>query len=140
MDAATAWTHVGSVDVAVLSTIRRDGSPRSVPCVFGVTPDRWLVTAVDHKPKSTRALGRLADIQADPRVTMLFHSYSGDWSQLWWVRIDGAATVVGDPGAPARAALVDRYVQYRDVPPEGPWILIEPLEVVSWAGGGTAER
>lgn len=118
--------------MAVLSTVRVDGGPRSVPVVFGVTSDRRLVTAVDHKPKSTRALRRLDDIGADPRTTLLCHHYADDWTELWWVRVDGTAEVFDDPKPTDRRALTDRYAQYTEQPPTGPWILITPHAVTGW--------
>jgi PPOX class probable F420-dependent enzyme len=126
------WRLVSDARVAVLATVRGDGSPRTVPVVFAVTDDLRLVTAVDHKPKSTRSLRRLDDIAADPRVTMLFNRYSDDWTKLWWVRIDGIANVVDEPEPIVRDRLVSRYPQYTEHPPDGPWIVITPQTVVGW--------
>jgi len=81
--------------VARLATVRPDGRPHLVPIVFAVAGD-VIVTAVDEvKPKRTRALARLANIAAEPRVSVLADHYDEDWTRLWWVRADGTATVVG---------------------------------------------
>ena len=53
-----------------------------------------VVGAVDHKPKSTTRLARLADIARTGRATLLVDHYEDDWSRLWWVRISGPAAVV----------------------------------------------
>ena len=57
-----------------------------------------------------------------------------DWNQLWWIRIDGRATLV--PGdAAAEAALRAKYPQYRGVPlyaAEPLLIRIEPTQVTTW--------
>ncbi len=132
MEPEACWRLISESPVGVLSTARVDGGPRSVPVVFGITNDRRLVTAVDHKPKSTRALRRLDDIAADPRVTLLCHHYADDWTQLWWVRIDGTAEVVHDPAPAIQHALTDRYSQYAEHPPAGPWILITHRTVTGW--------
>lgn len=133
VDIPAAWRLVESAPVGVLSTIRPDGTPRSVPFVFAVTSDHKLVTAVDHKPKSTRALARLRDIDRDSRVTVLVQHYADDWSRLWWVRIDGTAIVSDSPDHGHRELLMSKYDQYRDRPPSGPWIVIEADRVAGWS-------
>ena len=119
--------------VARLATLNPSGGVDLVPITFALLDDDTLVTAVDHKPKTTRRLQRLADIEADPRVTVLVDHYEDDdWSALWWVRAKGRARVVG-AGEAVRAvdALVGRYIQYAERRPGGPVILIE---VTAWAG------
>ena len=124
MDARAAFA---AARVARLATLGPDG-PRLVPVCFAVTGDT-IVTAVDAKAKSTRALARLRDIERDPRVTLLADHYDDeDWSRLWWARAEGIAAV---RDAPAPPELVDRYAQYRASPPAGP--LIE-VSVRRWSG------
>ena len=94
-------------------------------------------TAVDDKPKRTRALRRLDNVRANPRVALLADRYDDDWSALWWVRADGAARVVEAADAPAALeALAARYAQYAASPPPGP--LLE-ITVERWSGW-SAER
>jgi PPOX class probable F420-dependent enzyme len=102
-----------------------------VPIVFALSGDRvW--TAVDHKPKRTRALQRIANARANPRVSLLADHYDEDWSQLWWVRADGMARVLEPHEAPrGMALLADRYPIYRTQPPAGPVI---EIAVSHWAG------
>jgi PPOX class probable F420-dependent enzyme len=92
-----------------------------------------VYTAVDHKPKSTRDLRRLANVRANPRVALLADHYEDDWSRLWWVRVDGRAQVVEEASRMAEPVrlLADRYAQYRGRPPEGPVIAIT---IDSWTG------
>ena len=73
--------------VARLATISADGAPHLVPFVFAVAGDT-VYSAVDAKPKRTTALKRLANIDRDPRVTLLADHYDDDWTALWWVRAD----------------------------------------------------
>ncbi len=78
---------------------------------------RTLVTAVDHKPKRTTALRRLANIAANPQVSVLVDHYEDDWDRLWWARADGRARVVPagqdlELRATALDALAGRYRQY----------------------------
>lgn len=125
---------VAGTDVARLATVRPDGRPHLVPITFAFQGER-IVTAVDRKPKSTRDLQRLANIRHDPRVSVLVDHYQEDWSGLWWVRIDGDAEIVEDPAdAPtALEALVERYRQYHEDPPEGPLVVIRPTGWRGWS-------
>jgi PPOX class probable F420-dependent enzyme len=119
---------------AVLVTVKPDGTPRPVPCTFAVTAGR-LVSAVDHKPKTTTRLARLADIERSGRATVLIEHYDDDWSQLWWIRVAGRAAVLGadDPFASqALTALVAKYAQYQAQPPAGPLYSVQLDEVVAW--------
>lgn len=118
--------------VARLATVGHDGAPYLVPVVFAVLGET-IVTAVDHKPKSTARLRRLDNIVAEPRVSLLADAYDEDWSQLWWVRADGRARVVPDPDDRAVAALVSRYPQYDARPPVGPYVLIDVLRWSGWS-------
>jgi PPOX class probable F420-dependent enzyme len=116
--------------VARLATVRPDGAPHLVPIVFAVAGDR-IHTAVDGKPKSTRRLRRLANIAAEPRVSVLADHYEDDWSALWWVRADGVARVL-DESPEGLAALVDRYPHYRAAPPPGPFLEITVDRWTTW--------
>jgi PPOX class probable F420-dependent enzyme len=115
--------------VARLATVGRDGSPHVVPICF-VLDGSMLYTAVDEKPKRTRRLRRLENIEANPAVEVLIDHYEDDWSRLWWVRLRGTARIVEDPRAVE--LLAAKYPQYRDRPPAGPVIAIEIEERSEW--------
>ena len=106
-----------------------------VPICFAIVEQR-IVSAVDHKPKSTEKLRRLDDIAASGVATVLIDHYDDDdWTQLWWVRIRGAAQVHGDEEslvALARAALIDKYPQYQAQPPVGPVYSVAFDDVRAW--------
>jgi PPOX class probable F420-dependent enzyme len=98
-----------------------------------------LVTAVDHKPKGTTRLARLADIEASPRVSVLVDEYAEDWGQLWWARADGRAQVVAAYDVPdLLRELVNRYPQYADTPPTGPVIVVDVERWTGWSATGSA--
>jgi PPOX class probable F420-dependent enzyme len=102
-----------------LATVRADGRPHVVPCCYALVGD-VLYSAVDAKPKRTRTLQRLVNVEANPRASLVVDHYDdGDWTQLWWVRVDGTATVVTD-AAEALDALVSKYEQYESASPPGP--------------------
>lgn len=116
-----------------LATVRPDGRPHVVVVTFALI-DGLAVTAIDHKPKTTERLQRLANIEANPVASLLADHYDdADWANLWWVRVDGVAAVEGEGATKARAveALVAKYPQYDDRPPQGPVVSIS-LERVSW--------
>jgi PPOX class probable F420-dependent enzyme len=133
---------------AVLATAGSDGRPHVVPVTFAVVPATGggveIVSAVDHKPKSTPHLRRLRTIEENPNVAVLAEEYDDDWSRLWWVRADGVARVVpagsADDvgGAAAIDALVARYPQYADHRPQGPVIRVAVTRWTGWAAGGAA--
>ncbi|MET0457143.1 MAG: TIGR03668 family PPOX class F420-dependent oxidoreductase [Mycobacterium sp.] len=119
--------------VAVLSTVSADGVPHVVPIVFALAGG-VLYTAVDAKRKSTHRLRRLANIAANPRVSLLVDHYDADWAQLWWVRADGTATVhqSGEAMAIGYAALRRKYSQYERVALDGPVVTVHVTHWTSW--------
>ena len=125
----TARERLATARVARLATTGPDG-PHIVPIVFALAGET-IFHAVDHKPKRTTALKRIANLRADPRASVLADAYDEDWSRLWWVRADGTARILEPGHEPAIAALQERYEQYRERPPEGPVIAID---VSRWSG------
>ena len=115
--------------VARLATVSPDGRPHLVPIVFALDGD-VIYSVVDAKPKRTMSLQRLANIAANPAVSVLVDEYREDWTQLWWVRADGTARVLADPTG-AISLLAARYPQYRATPPPGPAVAIT---VSAWSG------
>ena len=131
---ADARERLASARVARLATVRPDGIPHVVPVTFAVEGD-LVYTAVDHKPKTTRALLRLDNVAKHPLVALLADHYSDDWDELWWVRVDGRASVVTDADEARHPvdALVERYEQYREHRPAGPAIVIRVDRWSGWA-------
>lgn len=123
--------------VARLATVTAGGAPHLVPVVFAVAADSGggdvVYTAVDAKPKTTRRLRRLANIEANPRVSLLVDHYADDWARLWWVRADGVATIHDDGRAleSGRRLLRAKYPQYQSVSLDGPVIAVA---VHRWSG------
>jgi PPOX class probable F420-dependent enzyme len=129
-DAATLF---GIAPVAVLTTVGADGAPHVVPVVFAVQHD-VVFTAVDAKRKSTHRLRRLANIAAEPRVSLLVDHYDDDWSQLWWVRADGVAEIheSGEAMAAGYALLRAKYRQYDRVALDGPVVAVTVHRWSDW--------
>ena len=123
--------------VARLATVRPDGRPHVVAVTFAFD-GTTIVTAIDHKPKTTMSLQRLRNIRARPVASVLVDHYEDDWSQLWWVRADGSAKVVADGTERQQAIdrLADKYPQYREDPPDGPVIVVTVDRWSSWSAKG----
>jgi PPOX class probable F420-dependent enzyme len=93
---------------------------------------------VDDKPKRTLQLQRLANIRAEPRVSVLADHYEDDWSELWWVRADGRAEILNDAMGQGQERehaldlLAQRYVPYRERRPSGAVIRVAIERWTTW--------
>ncbi len=135
LPASEARARFVSARVARLATVSAAGVPHLVPVTFAVIGER-IVFVVDDKPKSTTRLRRLDNIAARPSVCLLADVYDDDWSQLWWARADGTATVLATDGE-AIDALAARYSPYAERRPRGPVVSIEVTGWTGWAATGT---
>lgn len=126
--------RVEDARVARLATVRADGWPHLVPICFALDGDR-LFSAVDEKPKRTKALRRLENIRVHPRVSVLVDHYDEDWSRLWWVRLDGEARILEEGPERERglALLMEKYDQYRVQPPAGPVVAVAIERWRTWS-------
>jgi len=129
----TAEQRLAAARVGRLATVTPDGRPHVVPVCFALHEKR-IFTAVDAKPKASRALARLENVRATGRASLLVDHYEEDWTLLWWVRVDGAAEVLESDGA--IDALAAKYPQYRAERPPGPLIAIAPERWRSWVASG----
>ena len=127
---AIAEERLADARAGRLATVTAGGDPHVVVVCF-VLHEGVVYTAVDAKPKARRDLKRLENVRATGRASLLVDHYEEDWSQLWWVRVDGAARVI--VSAPAIDALAGKYAQYRAHRPAGPVIALAPDRWRSWA-------
>ncbi len=126
---AIAEERLAQARIGRLATVTPDGRPHVVPVCFALH-DGQIFTAVDAKPKATRALQRLENVRAHGSASLLVDHYEDDWTRLWWVRVDGAAVIANsEAGIDVLAA---KYPQYRDQRPQGPLIAIAPERWRSW--------
>jgi PPOX class probable F420-dependent enzyme len=135
LDPGAQRTRFAAAPVARLATLRPDGTPRLVPITFAVV-DGLVCSAVDEvKPKTTTRLARLADVERDARVGLIVDHYADDWSELWWVRVDGTAAVHRDGELRERAltALCAKYPPYAAAPPSGPLLAVTPTRWAGWS-------
>jgi len=123
--------------VARLATVDRAGQPLVVPICFA-----WdgtaLYSAVDAKPKRSRHLQRIRNIQANPKVSVVIDHYEEAWDRLRWVIFQGRAELLdGTPEATAGLDLLRaKYPQYgaASLPPDAPVIKITPARILTWSG------
>jgi len=128
--------EVAAAPLARLATVNPSGAVDLVPITFAFSDDDTIVTAVDHKPKRTTRLQRLENIRLHPEVTVLVDHYEEEWTNLWWVRLRGAAVVDERPADTLLAPLIAKYPQYTESRPSGPGIVITVADVTSWSARG----
>jgi PPOX class probable F420-dependent enzyme len=133
--AAEARARFAAARVARLATADSAGRPHLVPIAFVVVGDT-IYSAVDAKPKRTRALRRLANVRENPAVSLLVdHWDEDDWAALWWARADGRGRVIDSEDPEARRAidlLRERYPAQRDAGE------VLAVEVERWSGWAAA--
>jgi PPOX class probable F420-dependent enzyme len=122
--------------VGRLATASRAAEPLVVPVCYAFDGER-LYFAVDPKPKTTRRLRRVRNIEENPRVSLVVDRWDENWTALRWVIVEGRAEIVSDTVEIARAvALLEaKYEQYRAMAlasDTGPVVRIAPDRILSW--------
>jgi PPOX class probable F420-dependent enzyme len=134
-----ARARFAAARVARLATADAAGAPHVVPIAFVVDGDT-VYSAVDAKPKRTKALRRLANVRANPAVSLLVdHWDEDDWGELWWARADGRGRVldVDDPEARRAVDLLrERYPRQRAT---GEVLAVDVERWSGWAGSAKAD-
>lgn len=103
----------------VFCTLHPERGPDPQPVVYAVHEGHVGVPVDKVKPKASSRLQREANLDADPRGSLLIeHWDTYDWSSLWWVRAQ--TEHVPDPDEDLVDALADRLSttvpQYADKP------------------------
>ncbi|MBI4279046.1 MAG: TIGR03668 family PPOX class F420-dependent oxidoreductase [Armatimonadetes bacterium] len=129
--------------VAHLATVDEANRPHVIPICFAFD-GRCFYTPVDEKPKrvAPAALRRVRNIQANPRVAVVFDLYDEDWRRLGFVQVRGEADLLtgGEEHARVLVLLREKYPQYRTMVLEDrPIIRITPRGVTSWGVRGRGE-
>ena len=113
-----ALRRATAADHGVLATLHGSRGADLVPACFAIEGDRVAIPIDSVKPKGSTALGRIRNLERDPRATLLVeHWDADDWSRLWWVRL----LLVRTAEPPERVAslgraLRGRYPQYATAP------------------------
>ena len=117
--------------VSRMATAGADGRLHNVP-ISPVLDGGALLIATDTSAKKVR------NLEANPRVTLVFDQYSEMWDLLHGVVIEGGVRIVrdGDEFTRARGLLYEKYRQYEVESPieqGGSVILVvTPERVTSW--------
>jgi hypothetical protein len=117
LERSEALRRAAAADHGVLATQGRRGADL-VPACFAIDGERVAIPIDSVKPKASTALGRIRNLERDPRATLLVEHWDPvDWTTLWWVRLlllrsDEAPEQV----AALERALRDRYPQYAGAP------------------------
>lgn len=129
---------VEKAPVGRLATVAPDGRPHLVPLCF-VLHGETLFSAVDHKPKRSPRLQRLTNLGYESRCALLVDRYDDDWSQLWWIRLDGRGRVSTDTAERESALrlLAAKYPQYDAGPPDG---AVLAVDIGRWTGWSAAAQ
>ena len=124
--------------VGHLATADAAGRPHVIPFCF-VCDDGIIYSVLDAKPKNAdlKSLRRVRNILANPRVSVVIDHYESDWSQLWYLLVQGSAELL-EP-CPEQAAAISllrgKYQQYREMNLEhSPVIKITPDRATGWSG------
>ena len=121
-----------SARIARLGLLDLDKGPRVLPVTFAVASGA-IWSAIDQKPKSTPEPARLRFLRNDPRVALTVDRYSDDWDELAWVQVLGKVELLDATDAgEGMAALAAKYEPYRDAPPPGPVLRLDPRRCLHW--------
>jgi PPOX class probable F420-dependent enzyme len=133
-----AWAAemLAAARVGRLATAGADGRPLVVPICY-VFDGARVYSAVDAKPKRTRELRRLHNIEVNPLISLVVDEYDEDWTRLRYVIVEGHADVLHDGDEFARAIdlLVAKYPQYESLSlsrDTGALIRIVPARILTW--------
>lgn len=132
---AWALAMLREARVGRLATADATGRPLVVPVCF-IFDGAALYSAVDDKPKRTRALRRLRNVAENPQACLLVDLWDEDWTRLAWVRVDGRADVLAGGPAFERAIgeLRAKYPQYRtmELERDGAVLRVRAERVRAW--------
>ena len=131
LDDLPTWAGelLGGASVARLALLDERDLPRLLPVTFAVW-EGAVWSAIDRKPKRAAEPARVRRLRRRPEAALLVDRYEDDWSRLAWVELRGAVTI--HSAGPALEALAGKYQQYRDDPPPGPLLRLEPRSAVCW--------
>ena len=138
LDREEALRRAAAADHGVLATLDRNHGASLVPACFAIDGDRLAIPIDSVKPKGSTALGRVRNLERDPRATLLVEHWDPvDWSRLWWVHLLLLRT--DEPREQVQRLerlLRERYVQYRD----GPFVEILTFRIEKAGGWEAASR
>ena len=141
-------TIISKAKVARLATVDIKCTPYLVPVVFVLDNDNdYYFIPIDEKTKKSRPenLKRVRNIQENPNVALLIDEYNEDWTKLYFVMIQGKASILGGKKLEqnevplleqAHKLLRSKYHQYQKISVGEYLIMIMPQKVIVWKNNG----
>ncbi|HEY7081389.1 MAG TPA: TIGR03668 family PPOX class F420-dependent oxidoreductase [Nitrososphaeraceae archaeon] len=133
---------INNARVARLAAIDTKCRPYLVPVVFVCDTDNHYYIPIDGKIKQSEdpeSLKRVRNIKANPNVALLVDEYTEDWTKLYFIMIQGIASVISKSiqGSQIRInrvhkLLSKKYCQYHEVAIGESVIMICPQKVFTW--------
>jgi PPOX class probable F420-dependent enzyme len=117
--------------VARMATVSADGRTHNVP-ISPVLDGGSLLIATDTSSRKVR------NLEANPRLTLVFDEYSEMWDLLRGVVLEATARIVrdGEEFTRGRALLYEKYRQYESESPiesgSSVILVVTPERVTSW--------
>jgi PPOX class probable F420-dependent enzyme len=110
--------------------------PRVLPVTFAVA-EGSIWSAIDDKPKRAGTEpARVRYLRRRPQAAVTVDRYDDEWSRLAWVQVLGTVSILEPAAALAGIdALSEKYAQYRETPPPGPVLRLDPTRAISWRAG-----
>jgi PPOX class probable F420-dependent enzyme len=128
--------------VARLATVDSECKPHLIPVVFVFDNYSYFIP-IDEKTKRSRPekLKRAKNIQQNSNVTLLIDDYNENWRKLYFIMIQGKASIIGGKKLEqnellllekAHKLLSDKYLQYQKIGIGEYVIMIIPQKVITW--------
>jgi PPOX class probable F420-dependent enzyme len=106
--------------------------PRVLPVTFALA-EGVIWGAIDWKPKRSPEPARVRYLRRRPQAALTIDRYEEDWARLAWVQVLGKVEVLDSGGLDA---LREKYAQYRERPPAGPFLKLVPERALGWRAEG----
>ena len=130
--------------VARLATVDSENcKPYLVPVVFIYDGNNFYIP-IDEKAKRSKPenLKRVKNIQTNPNVTLLIDEYNEDWKKIWFIMIQGNASLINNIESRqnrliqrVHRLLYEKYPQYLTTGIGKFCIMIRPQRVINWKNG-----
>jgi PPOX class probable F420-dependent enzyme len=135
-------TIIDKATVARLATVDSECKPHLIPVVFVFDNDYYFIP-IDKKTKRSgpENLKRVKNIQQNPNVALLIDEYDEDWRKLYFIMIQGKASIIGSKELEqnelvllekALKLLFSKYAQYQEIGIGEYVIMIVPQKVITW--------
>ena len=135
-------TIIDKARVARLATVDSECKPHLIPVVFVFDNYSYFIP-IDEKTKRSRPekLKRAKNIQHNSNVTLLIDDYNENWRKLYFIMIQGKASIIGGKKLEqnellllekAHKLLSDKYLQYQKIGIGEYVIMIIPQKVITW--------